>query len=101
MDLNCPKELNHLASRNHQPLPERVPLLAPGPFQRGGFYSRIIPGIWFLLQGHTIQTPILHLSQMGHLDGLMTNQPMITHNCGVMHLVSFIFGGVDLAMTQL
>ena len=54
MDLNYPKELNHLASRNQQPLLERVPLLAPGPFQRGGVYSETISGIWFLLQGHDI-----------------------------------------------
>ena len=54
MDLNYPKELNHLASRNQQSLLERVPLLAPGPFQRGGFYNGTIPGIWFLLQGHKI-----------------------------------------------
>ena len=49
----------------------------------------------------TFLNPILQLSQIGHLDGLMTNQPMITHNCGVMHLVSLIFWGVELAMTQL
>ena len=40
--------------------------------------------------------PILQLSQIGHLDGLMTNQPMITHNCGVMHLVFLIFRGSNL-----
>ena len=33
------------------------------------------------------------------LDGLMSNQPMLTHNCAVIHLVFFYFGGcLDSAM---
>lgn len=73
-----------------------------GPIICGGFYTETIPGIWFLLQGHVSVNSILLTLQMGHLDGLMTNQPMITHNCGVMHLVFFNFRGgtcYDSAMT--
>lgn len=33
-------------------LARSIPLLAPGPYQRGGFYHGTIPGIWFLPQGH-------------------------------------------------
>ena len=31
----------------------------------------------------------------------MTNQPMLTHNCDFLHLVSNFFGGGELAMIQL
>lgn len=67
-----------------------------GPIICGGFYTETIPGIWFLPQGHVSVNSILLTLQMGHLDGLMTNQPMITHNCGVMHLVFFNFRGGNL-----
>lgn len=79
-----------------------IPLLAPGPWTMWGFlHWNCIRHLVLTSGPFQCLTPILLTLQIGHLDGLMTNQPMITHNCGVMHLVSFIFGGEELGITQL
>lgn len=82
-------------------LARRVPLLAPGPSNVGVSTVKLYLASGSYFRAMSILNPILLTLQMGHLDGLMTNQPMITHNCGVMHLVFLIFGGGELGITQL
>lgn len=94
-------ELDHHASRNHQSLLDVYLFSLRAHPHVGVAIVKLYLASGSYLRAMTILNPILLTSQMGHLDGLMTNQPMITHNCGVMHLVFLTFGGGELGVTQL
>ena len=72
------------------------------PIEYGGFYSETILASGSYFRAMIVLNPILLSLQMGYRDGLMTNQLMITHYCGVIHLEFFnFFGGTDITQQWL
>lgn len=71
----------------------RDPSSRSGPMDCGGSYLMNFIRHLVLFSGPShLKSPTP--CNIRHLDGLMTNQPMLTHNCGVIHLVFLIFGGM-------
>lgn len=77
----------------------RDPSSRSGPINRGGRYPMNFTRHLVLSSGPSHLKRSILSSYIRHLDGLMANQPMLTHNCAVIHLVFFYFGGcLDSAM---